>query len=454
MSSLLLMLLVAAPQVKAPPDAEVVVFIARLDGLGKALPFFDAAGTRSGVLRPEAWRDQAFPLLSVDVTSPDSLAAAGFDPASGLTMSTLGERTISCVGLADPKRYQARVAEKLARLGTPFTQLEGGVQVSATRDPINRVLAAVVTQGRETCAMVGNGLSVEKQLGALVKALKEPLKTPQLKEVPGPVNVLVNRGTEHVTASVNTKALVLTVDARATGLPLATLQGPGPSPLGAFSADGLFVARARFAKSAMPAVLEQVVRRVPMGAELAKATALVAPRLTGNTALLVSHVKVTSGLRTPAARFFAVRFALLAETTDPESVKGALAALDPKALSMREGSVSLTIEGNIVLLSNDEEVKRKALAALTNAAGPQAHALELRAVPPLVAKALAQVPLLEAVQTPELAQLLAASAELGPLLLASDRAEGWVDTAAAGAHRAQLTWSLDPAKFTADAGVP
>jgi hypothetical protein len=453
MSSLLLLVLVAAPVVKAPPDAEVVVFVPRLDGLAKVLPFFEAAGTRSAVLRPDTWRDQAFPLLAVDVTNGESVAAAGFDPTGSLTTSTLGDRTISCVGVADPKRYQARVAEKLARLGTPFTQTEGGLAISAARDPINRVLAAVVTQGRESCAMVGNGLSVEKQLGALVKALKDPLKTPQLKETPGPIAVLVNHGAQRFTTGVNTKGLVLTVDLRATGLALATLQGAGPSPLGAFAAEGVLTARARFAKSAMPALLEQVVHRVPTGAELAKAVAVVAPRLTGNTALLVSHVKVTSGLRTPAARFFAVRFALLAETTDAEAVKGALAALDPKALSMREGTLSLTIEGNVVVLSNDDEVKRKALAALASAAGTQAHALEVHITPPLLAKALAQVPLLEVVQTPELAQFLAASAELGPLLLASERADGWLDPVAAG-HRGQLTWSLDPAKFTPDAGAP
>jgi hypothetical protein len=311
----------------------------------------------------------------------------------------------------------------------------------------------VVTQGRESCAMVGNGLSVEKQLGALVKALREPLKTPLLKETPGPIAVVVNRGGQRITTGVNTKGLVLTVDLRATGLALATLQGAGPSPLGAFAAEGVLTARARFAKNAMPGLLEQLVHRVPAGGELAKAAAVVAPHLTGNSALLVSHVKVTSGLRTPAARFFAVRFAVLAETTDADAVKAALAALDPKALSMREGTVSVTIEGNVVVLSNDDEVKRKALAALASATGAQAHGLEVHVTPPLLARALAQVPLLEVVQTPELAQFLAASAELGPLLLASERADGWLDVAGA-THRGQLVWSLDPAKFATDAGTP
>jgi hypothetical protein len=65
-----------------------------------------------------------------------------------------------------------------------------------------------------------------------------------------------------------------------------------------------------------------------------------------------------------------------------------------------------------------------------------------------VARALAQVPLLEAVQTAELAGLVAASAELGPLLLASDSVAGWLESTGPGAHRGQLTWALSPAKFS------
>jgi hypothetical protein len=216
----------------------------------------------------------------------------------------------------------------------------------------------------------------------------------------------------------------------------------------------MLVVRARLAKSAMPGVLEQVVQRVPAMEGLRAASMKAGGLLTGNTALLVSHVKVTTGLRTATARFFAVRFALLAETTDAEAVKALLSTIDLRALQLREGTVDVTVVGNVVVLSNDAEAKRKALAALETAAGKQAHAVEFTVAPVWLAKGLAQVPLLEAVQTPELAPLLAVSTEVGPLLLASERATGWLDDAPGGGHKAQLIWPLDRSKFAADGGTP
>ena len=49
---------------------------------------------------------------------------------------------------------------------------------------------------------------------------------------------------------------------------------------------------------------------------------------------------------------------------------------------------------------------------------------------------------------------MAASTELGPLLLASQKVSAWLDSGAGGKHVGQLTWALDAAKFTPDAGAP
>ncbi len=452
MSPLLLTLVVfAAAPVKAPPGASAVLFIPRFDALPKVTPFFEAAGSRSVALAPSSWREEPFPLLAVDVTHAESLTAAGIDPAGSLSASHLDDRTFACVSLVDPKVYGARVTEKLARLGTPYPVTVDGLTVTATRDSIERVLAAVVTRGKESCTLTGNGLTVDKHLGALVKALTEPFKAPMLKDLPGVVQLLSPAGAVGLT----TKDLTLTADAR---LPksdgVAALQGPGPSPLGAFTADGMLVVRARLAKSAMPGVLEQVLQRLPAMEGLRAASTKAGALLTGNAALLVSHVRVSSGLRTATARFFAMRFALLAETTDGDAVKGLLATIDPRSLQLREGTLDVAVVGNVVVLSNDAEAKKKAVAALETASGKQAHAVEFTVTPPLLAKGLAQVPLLEAVQTPELAPLLAISTEVGPLFLASERATGWLGDAAGGGHTAQLTWPLDRAKFAGDGGTP
>lgn len=104
-------------------------------------------------------------------------------------------------------------------------------------------------------------------------------------------------------------------------------------------------------------------------------------------------------------------------------------------------------------LSNDAAAREVALRALPAKASAQAHAGEATVDPALLARALSQVPLSEAVQNAELAGLLAASAELGPLLVGSEKIAGWVDGAGAQGHRAQLWWVLkQPAG--ADGGVP
>ena len=89
-----------------------------------------------------------------------------------------------------------------------------------------------------------------------------------------------------------------------------------------------------------------------------------------------------------------------------------------------------------------------ALASVGAEPAKQTHALELLINPTMVAKGLAQVPLLDAFQNPALAGLLAAGTELGPLLVASERLSGWADpTNIAGLHRAQLTWPLRADRF-------
>lgn len=113
------------------------------------MPFFRAAGTRSLMLRPEAWRSEAEPLLELDLTSRDSLTLAGVDAAGSLTTSRLAERTLTCFTLTDPKLFTTRATERLARLRDRlFAHTEGVATVTAVRDPIDRVLAAVATSSQ------------------------------------------------------------------------------------------------------------------------------------------------------------------------------------------------------------------------------------------------------------------------------------------------------------------
>lgn len=452
-SSLVLISLLAAP--RAPAGAEVVGYVPRLDAVGALLPFFTAAGSRSVLLRPEAWRSQAHPLIEVDLTSAEGLALVGIDGTASLTQSALGDASVACVTVSDVDKYRKAADARLARLGDVFEKTEGGVSVYATRDPLGRVLGAYALKGKESCAISGHGRSVESQFALLAKAVARPATGPGYalaQKLPGPLQLIAPGGAQHGVVTVSAEALTLNLDARSKGAPLAQLAGAGSSPFGAFRPTGLLVVRARLARAQVPALVEQVVRVLPGGAALLPMAREAAPLLTGNTALLLSHARVTTGLRTKEARFFALRGALVAEVSDPELVAAVLSRLDPKALTFREGTLTISLEGNALILSNDGEVRGRAVQALAKSAGKQAHGLELELDPHLVARGLQQVPLLEAVQAPELAGLVAAGTELGPLLLASERVTAWLDSASGGAHAAHLTWQLEAEKFTPDAG--
>lgn len=452
-SSLVLISVLLAP--RAPADADTVAYVPKLVDAAQLLPFFTAAGSRSVLLRPDAWRSESHPLIDVDVTSKDSLALAGIDPNGSLTSSRIGDTSIACVTVSEVDRYRKAADAKLARLGEVFEKVEGAVSVYASRDQLGRVLAAYALHGKESCAITGHGRSVEPQFPQLSKLMTKTATGPGVTmaaKVPGVVQLIAPSGSSHGVLALNAKNLTLTVDGRSKGLPLAQLAGGGASPLGAFSASGMAVVRARVAKAQVPSLVEQAVRQFPGAATLLPLAREAAPFFTGNAAVLLSHAKVSSGLRTREARFFALKGALLAEVNDVTAVAAMLEKLDPKSLAFREGTLTVTLEGSLLVVSNDAEVRARALAAVAVAAGKQAHGLEFEIDPRLVARGLQQVPLLEAVQAPELAGLVAAGTELGPLLLASQRVSGFLDSPAAGVHAGTVVWQLDPAKFTPDAG--
>ena len=451
--SLLLISVLGAP--RAPSDAEVVVFVPRLEQVPQLLPFFTAAGSRSNLLRPEAWRSDAHPLIDADITSRDALWLVGIDASTGLTSSRLGDASIACVTVSDVDKYRKAADAKLARLGEVFEKVEGGISLYATRDPLGRVLAAYVLAGKESCASSGHGRSVEAQFPLLSKIVTKPAQGPGIAlaaKVPGVVQVIIPSGPAYGVLSLNAKDLALTVDGRLKNVALAQLAGAGPSALGAFSTTGMALIRARVAKTQVPALVEQAVRQFPGAAVLLPLAREAAPFFTGNAAVLLSHMKVTTGLRTREARFFALRGALVVEVSDVSAMTALLDKFDPKSLSFREGTLSVSMEGSMLVVSNDAEVRARAVAALAKANGKQLHGVEFEVDPKLVARGLQQVPLLEAVQAPELAVLVAAGTELGPLLLASEKVSGFIESAAGGLHTGRLIWQLDAAKFAPDGG--
>ena len=462
MSALLLsLLLLAAPArpaatPRAPADADFAFFVPDFAAVADLNPFLDAAGEHSGLFRRESFRNEVHPLLRVDFTRKESLLEAGIDPAGSGTLSYKGELTFSCVTLSDPKKYETACGERLKGLGAPWRKdLDGGSVVGA-KDPLDRVLAGYVIRGKESCAISGEGMSVDKPLLELSKLLGKQPASPMWKNaagLPGQATVVI----PHLAIALRGSGLTLTSEFKST-MPAAKLTGAGPSPYAGTSYDGMLWARLRVDPAQLGPELAQLSvmlqRLCPTcdPAALGEAATALAPTLTGNTLLYISHVKVQGTLRSLTARFFAHRGAVLAEASDPKAaravfenlakMRGAKATDEGCAIALREGELRLGVHDSHVYASTDAAALQGLFRALPATGGKQAHGAEFAVDPERVAKALGQVPVVDVLAVPELAALLAASAEVGPLLLASEKMTGYADSDANAAVRGQVVWTL------------
>ncbi len=447
-----MLITLAATPPRALPDAELVLFSPRLERVADTLPFFNAAGTRVALLRPQSWREFTHPIVQFDPTSESSMKTAGIDPTGGLTVSRLGDLEVACVGLSDVKAYEAACETTLKSQGVVTRKTIDGVAVVSTKDQLNRVLLAYAIKGKLSCAATNHGVTLEKVLPQLAK-LVASTKPPQgagykaATEMPGVFSVIRPNGSPAGAASLSTKGLTSTLDAQVGGLVSALATKGGTSPFAASAPQGLGVIKLRLTRAGVGEAIDVFLRRIPGGNALQAPVQAVAPLMTGNVLVFIHRVEVTNGLGTAEARFRALKMAVLVETTNGDAAKTALESVVEKQ-ALRKFGVQLGVSGATAYLSNDENALNAALAAVPETGSKQGHALELRVDPAMLARGLSQVSLVDAISNPALAGLLGAGAELGPLLLASETVTGWVDPMAGGAHKAQLTWPLKAQKFS------
>lgn len=453
MLALILVTLIQAPGPRGPADFDQVIYIPRLDKATQFADFLRVGGERSVLLRSENWRESVHPLLRFDITRPDTAAAVGIDETAPLTLVFRQDLEVSCVSLKNADRFAAACADRLRGLGVPYKKTEGGVTTVGARDALDRVLAGYVIKGNESCTARMQGKSVEKPLEELAKWLGKAPVGPAWKlltGMPGVGFLLTQRSVVAMTADG------LTASATAKGdLPFSGLAGAGSSPYAAMSTPALLIARIRADPAAGAPVLDEIGLRLAAicpacdAAPFKLSARMLGSTLTGSAVMVVARVKVITSLRTDPGRFFAVRTAVFAETHSPAealkavlqlgTVKGARLLDDGSGVSvlLKEGEVRCGVRGTHVFASNDPAVLETAYKALPLAPAAQAHGLEVTVDPKLLAEGLAQVPLMDAVQSTELAGALAAGAELGPLLLATERISGWAD-----APRAVVSWKL------------
>lgn len=431
---------------------------------------FAAAGaSRTVLLRSESWRHELHPLLHLDPTKPQEAAEAGIDIAASATVISRGKTRISCVALTDVKRFEERCADKLKPLGESWKGAAAGAKLVGVKDPSGRVSLGYAIKGRESCSVASDDVSVEPTLTEAATWLGKPAGGPAwatLSGLDGAAYLLM----PDMTLALRPQGLTLETEGKlkAKGIALST---GGPSPYAALPSMGMMTLRLRAAPGAMTPALEMVAQLLAelcpaceLGPFLTAARAL-GPALSGNAVLVVQKAKVEASLRTQAGRFFALKLAALAEAVKPDvarqtidalaSVKGAkrLESGDGVSLLLREGQVLVGQRDGHVFFSNDAPTLEALRSAVgVKAAGKQAHGAELSLDPALLADALSQVPLLDAVQSQELAGLLAAGTELGPLLLSTERLHAFANPAGPGAARGVLTFQLKPPPVATDAG--
>jgi len=445
--------LAASPAPLASPDADFVIFFPRPDRASGLVAFFEAAGRYSVLLQPDSWSPELFPPFQLDLANPGSFSALGLDPSAPLTVNVVGGWRLSCAQVRDPKLWEGKAKARLDVLGDPWKGAPRGVRAAAIlRTPV----AGYARRGNEVCS-TQNPDDAQRLLASAARTLAS--------RAPLPSEILGSPAAAYVWRP-GWFALALQGDSRhleVSGLTLRpsdpSLLPAGPSPYGAMRHSGLFFGRARMAKSSLPELalrLESSLAAACPRCDRRRAIELwsaIYGSLSGDFAYRTDRVEVGESLRTPAARFFAPKEAMVGKAVDPAATRRLLDGLHSwpnaratdrgYALAMDGGEVEVGVSGTHFFLGNDAAAITALLAELPKQGAPLAHGAEFWLDPKLAHRALAQVSLLDLLGSRELAPLVAAGTELGVLLGHSAELSGWMDSAPSGRHRVFFTWALD-----------
>ncbi|MBX5484641.1 MAG: hypothetical protein IRZ16_22685 [Myxococcaceae bacterium] len=441
------------------PGSHEGVFVPRMDRIGELVAFMSRAGERSAMLRPRSWFAQFHPLLYVDFTRKESLAAAGIDPSASVTVSLRDDGWMSCVEVSDLKTFQQRAKERLSSLGTVWEGKLAGVDVVAAKAPDGTFRAGYAKKGKVTCA-VTSSMDAKPLLDAAAGAVATPKVSGPWSEARRdgamawlilPEGAVALRGTgDTLVAEGTTKEL-----------PAPALVKGARSPYATMAPVGLFLATATVKPSELPRAVHALIG--PLAelcaqcdrAEVSALEKTLAAELTGNVVVDVASAQVKQRLTTPAQRFFAVRHAWLAEVSNPKRAKEALAAVakwpgaraegDGYAIPLEGGEVLAGVHGQHLYLANDATVLKSVLLNVPPKPGKLAHGAEATLDPAKASRTLAQISFFDVIGSKELAGLFALSTEVGPLLGITRSVTGTADSAGSGSHRFSLTWTLKPA---------
>lgn len=453
LTALLLIATTATPTARAIPKAEVVIHIPRVDRLGPVVKFLSAAGRHSALLRPDTWARELLPGLAVDLRDTAGLQARGIDVTRPLTSSFFGAGKVTCFSLRDPAAFDKAARAALEQYGPLWKDKAPGVFGVHVE---GNLVYGVTIKKKDAC-VADDAEGVKPRLDQAHRVLaKAPAAVAPFAGLTGDAYVLVP-GRVAVALSAEGDTL------QASGASLVAaeprLQGAGPSPYGALQPSGVLTAKTRLHEGSTRFVARRLDSQLAAACptcDRQRSGELVftlSQLLTGDAALRVDRIQVVGSLRSPAARFFAVKQALVARVTEPASAKRLLDGLKAwpnarptdrgYALTMDGGEIELGLSGNNLFFGNDAQAVTTLLQELPPTAAPLAHGAVVDVDPKLVHKAFGQVSLLDLMSSRELAAIVAVGTELGPLFGHTRAITAWADPGAGGKHRFTLQWTLD-----------
>jgi hypothetical protein len=440
----------ATPRMHA--SALTALYVPRLDQIQDVYAFFERTGQRSSVLNPAAWQSELHPLLWLELPKPDALLSSGIDPAGSYTVSVLPTGRFACATVKDAQAFDTKASLRLKALGERVER-KGKTRVVTARVQ-GVTVAGYALRGDVACAFASDvrADSLQKEAIRRVEKPSAGVDGRLLKGLPGVAFLITSDGI----ASLDAVPQGLKVRARSTRLPLPGFSTAVDSPYTGAKPSGLLFARGAVTPDTLRGAVRHLADLVARACGPCDRTAVttaaevIATRLTGAFLLRVDRAELRGALRTAEGQYFAVKHALLAELSgSADDVRRALAKLSKTSegngvvIDMALGQIRLGVQQGQLYLANDEKALT-ALAQSTGKPGKLAAGLEAFADPKALAKALGQISLLDVMGSRELAGLFAMSAELGPLLQASESLTGKIDTEKDGTHIGEAVWMLGP----------
>jgi hypothetical protein len=429
----------------APSNAEMVVVSPKAKSLGDLRTFLEAASAYAPVLAPGPLGRELGSALSLDVFDLEAWKSAGLDPEGGFSFVSTHDTVVLVLPVHDPKAVLTRAKTSLASFGQVAPgKLKGGDLLVATQPSKSNtpnVTAAVgVKNNRVALLLDGNNLS-------LIQASLDARNVPGFEHTQGLAGGLYALGygpqSTWLAVGFTPSAKSLDLDGRMGGpTPLAASVAQDPfanlSPPAQFSGHLVLSSWSLGqAKGFALRGLDQAVHQVCTDCGDTGLSALL-NEFSGPVALVASGIlPERSHGASELDRFFMLPQAEAAQTKSEATSQAKLKAVidglkahhadaDVMTLSTPGEHYRLRLGGgramlfgrvgDIVYAASDEHARDTLLGALPSSGGKPEHAGAARLDGPLIARSLSGLSLLDAARSAELAALVAAAVEAGPLL--------------------------------------